>query len=165
MCRGDPSYPDAPLFAGVTADRLRMAIGRACWDAGVPHFGPHALRHRRISLWHRQGILWAEIGDRVGQRSKLATADTYSHALIDSREVDRARLVAHVRGVHTPVRTSGVKESCFTGAFEPSSAHFDPSRCGISLLVGMSDVPNAPVCRILVAVRTDFGRSWAVLNG
>lgn len=86
-----------------------MAIGRACRDAGVPHFGPHALRHRRISLWHRQGILWAEIGDRVGQQSKLVRADTYSHALIDSREVDRARLVARVRGVHTPVRTSGVK--------------------------------------------------------
>jgi integrase len=30
--------PSAPLFQGVTADRLRMAILRACRDAGVPHF-------------------------------------------------------------------------------------------------------------------------------
>lgn len=97
----------APLFAGVTADRLRMAIGRACRDAGVPHFAPHALRHRRISLWHRQGISWAEIGERVGQRSKLVTADTYSHALIgDAREVDRQELLARVRGVHTSVHTT-----------------------------------------------------------
>lgn len=50
--------PSAPLFSGVTADRLRMAIQRACRDAGVPHFSPHALRHRRISLMHRQGSSW-----------------------------------------------------------------------------------------------------------
>jgi integrase len=63
------------LVAGVTADRLRMAIGRACRDAGVPHFSPHALRHRRISLLHQQGSSWAEIGEQVGQRSKIVTAD------------------------------------------------------------------------------------------
>jgi integrase len=39
-----------PLFPGVPADRLRTAIVRACRDAGVPHFSPHDLRHRRISL-------------------------------------------------------------------------------------------------------------------
>ncbi len=81
--------PAGRLFAGVTADRLRMAIGRACRDAGVPHFAPHALRHRRISLLHWQGVSWADIGDRVGQRSKVVTADRYSHALVDYREIDR----------------------------------------------------------------------------
>ena len=83
--------PTMPLFRDVTADRLRMAIGRACRDAGVPHFGPHALRHRRISLLHFAGVSWADIGDRVGQRSKVVTADRYSHALVDYREIDRAR--------------------------------------------------------------------------
>jgi integrase len=29
---------DAQLFPGVTADRLRIAIGRACRDSGTPHF-------------------------------------------------------------------------------------------------------------------------------
>ncbi|MFL5962595.1 MAG: hypothetical protein ACJ757_06850 [Gaiellaceae bacterium] len=38
--------------------------------------------------------MWAAIGERMGQRSKLVTADTYTHALIDSREVDRSRLLA-----------------------------------------------------------------------
>jgi integrase len=46
----------APLFAGVTQERLWMAIARACRDAGVPAFSPHDLRHRRISLLHRQGV-------------------------------------------------------------------------------------------------------------
>jgi len=89
--------PTVQLFADVTADRLRMAIGRACRDAGVPHFAPHAIRHRRISLLHRQGVSWADIGDRVGQRSKLVTADRYSHALVDYREVDRAKVLEWIR--------------------------------------------------------------------
>lgn len=97
---------EAALFGDATADRLRTAIARACRDTGTPHFSPHALRHRRISLLHRQGVSWAEIGERVGQQSKLVTADTYTHALIDGREVDRPRLLGRVRAVQTPVQTS-----------------------------------------------------------
>jgi integrase len=79
---------DAPLFAGVTADRLRTAIGRACKASGVPVFSPHDLRHRRISLLHHQGRSWAEIGAFVGQRQLSITADTYTHVLSDGRELD-----------------------------------------------------------------------------
>jgi len=61
----------------------------------VPQFGPQSLRHRRISLLHFAGVSWADFGDRVGQRSKVVTADRYSHALVDYREVDRS--VALVR--------------------------------------------------------------------
>jgi integrase len=49
--------PAAPLFPGVSADRLGTAIGRACQAAGVPVFSPHDLRHRRIGLLHRPGPL------------------------------------------------------------------------------------------------------------
>jgi integrase len=108
--------PAAPLF-DVTADRLRMAILRGCRDAGVPHFSPHALRHRRISLLHRQGVSWAEIGERVGQRSKVVTADRYSHALVDYREVNRAKLLGRVRRVRASVRTSAGENAPFAGAF------------------------------------------------
>jgi|SRR5579862_2604472 len=95
--------PAGPLLPGVTADRLRTAIGRACRDAGVPAFSPHDLRHRRISLLHRAGESWAEIGKRVGQRNLSVTADTYTHALLDYEEVDRAKLLARVQDVLTPV--------------------------------------------------------------
>lgn len=108
---------EAPLFAGVTADRLRMALGRACRDAGVPRYSPHTLRHRRVSLLHRQGVSWAEIGERVGQRSRIVTADRYTHALVDAREVDRARLLARVRAVPPSVPPSGVERSPLAGAF------------------------------------------------
>jgi integrase len=77
------------LFPGVTADRLRTAIARACRAAGVPVFSPHDLRHRRISLLHKQGLSLAEVGSLVGQRSKAVTADTYSHVIADYREVER----------------------------------------------------------------------------
>jgi integrase len=88
---------NAPLFAGVGADRLRIAIARACKAAGVPVFSPHDLRHRRISLLHRQGRTWAEIGRFVGQRKLSVTADTYTHVLSDGRELDYAVLVNEFR--------------------------------------------------------------------
>jgi integrase len=109
--------PEAPLFAGVTADRLRMAIGRACRDAGVPSFGPHSLRHRRVSLLHRQGVDWATIGAMVGQRSKLVTADRYTHALGDAREIDRPKLLARARTVSPPVPTLDTENAVLAGAF------------------------------------------------
>ena len=79
---------DLALFPGVSADRLRTAIARACRASGVPVFSPHDLRHRRISLLHRQGRSWAEIAGFVGQRKLSITADTYSHVMSDGQELD-----------------------------------------------------------------------------
>jgi integrase len=84
---------DARLFPGVSADRLRTAIARACRAAGVPVFSPHDLRHRRISLLHRQGRSWAEIARFVGQRKLSITADTYSHVMSDGQELAYEALV------------------------------------------------------------------------
>lgn len=84
--------PDQPVFPGLTQERLRTAIARACKASGTLTWSPHDLRHRRISLWHRQGETWALIGARVGQRSLSVTADTYTHVLLGDRELDHARL-------------------------------------------------------------------------
>jgi integrase len=99
--------PAAPLSPGVTADRLRTAIARACKAAGVPVFSPHDLRHRRISLLHRQGRTWAEIGRQVGQRKLSVTADTYTHVLSDGRELDYPALVAELVHPQKPSKQSG----------------------------------------------------------
>jgi integrase len=90
----DDRDPDARLFPGVSADRLRTAIARACRALGVPVFSPHDLRHRRISLLHRQGRSWAEIARFVGQRKLSITADTYTHVLVDGREADYRALLS-----------------------------------------------------------------------
>jgi integrase len=107
----------APLFGDITADRIRTAIARACRDAGVPVFSPHDLRHRRISLMHKQGRTWAEIGALVGQRNLAVTANVYTHVLIDSREVDRAYLLARVRAVTTLVLPPGEATPAQAGVF------------------------------------------------
>src|SRR5215213_11733377 len=83
---------------GLTQERLRTAIARACKASGTPTWSPHDLRHRRISLWHRQGETWALIGARVGQRSLSVTADTYTHVLFDDRELDHGDLVGQPAG-------------------------------------------------------------------
>jgi integrase len=75
------------VFAGFGGDRFRTALTRACTAAGVPAFSPHDLRHRRISLEHLRGVPWARIGELVGQRNLAVTANTYSHVLVDEREV------------------------------------------------------------------------------
>ena len=81
------------MFEHFSADRLRMAISRACTAAGVPTFSPHDLRHRRISLLHLGGVPWATIGQAVGQRDLAVTANTYSHVLVDEAELDYANLL------------------------------------------------------------------------
>jgi integrase len=89
--------PDRPVFPGLTQERLRTAIARACRASGTPTWSPHDLRHRRISLWHRQGETWALIGARVGQRSLSVTADTHTHVLLDERKLEHGRLVRQLR--------------------------------------------------------------------
>jgi integrase len=90
----DDRHDAMALYAVVTPDRLRTALSRACVNAGVPVFSPHDLRHRRVSLLHRAGTSWAEIGGLVGQTDLATTANTYSHVLVDYREVHRAGLLA-----------------------------------------------------------------------
>lgn len=85
--------PGRRVFEGVTADRLRTAITRACTTAGVPAFSPHDLRHRRISLEHLRGEPWARIGEWVGQRNLAVTANTYTHVLSDEAELDYERML------------------------------------------------------------------------
>ena len=77
----------APLFPGTNANAIRTAIAKACRATGTPLWSPHDLRHRRISLLHSQGKTWATIGAFVGQRSLKVTADTYTHVLMDEREL------------------------------------------------------------------------------
>lgn len=90
---------ESPIFPSLGQAALRREMARACKAAGIPLYSPHDLRHRRISLWHHQGISWAQIGAWAGQASKLVTADTYTHVLVDGDEIDRtlARTVAPAR--------------------------------------------------------------------
>lgn len=91
-CPREDRDPAAPVLSDFGIDRFRTDLARACRATGTPAFSPHDLRHRRISLWHAEGLTWAEIGARVGQRALSVTSDTYTHVLV-AGEVDRAGLV------------------------------------------------------------------------
>ena len=86
---------DALVFPHATQAKLRTDMARACKAAGIPVHSPYDLRHRRISLWHMQGVPLAQVGAWVGQRNLSTTADVYTHVLADG-EIDRADLLARV---------------------------------------------------------------------
>ena len=68
-------------------------FAKACKAEGVALWSPHDLRHRRISLLHLGGIPWVRIAEFVGQRDLAVTANTYSHVLVDERELDYESLL------------------------------------------------------------------------
>ena len=86
--------PDARLFDASRSNALRTAIAKACRALAIPLWSPHDLRHRRVSLLHRQGRSWAQIGQFVGQRNLAVTANAYTHVLLDDRELDYRGLLA-----------------------------------------------------------------------
>jgi integrase len=98
-CPVEDRLADAPVFNGVTDDQLRKAMASACKLAGIPSYSPHDPRHRRITLWHYQGVPLREIQERVGHSWASTTLDTYTHVMpVD--ELPRKALLAvlEVRG-------------------------------------------------------------------
>ena len=77
---------------------LRTAIAEARRATGTPLWSPHDLKHRHILLLHAQGKTWAEIAELVGNRSAKVLADTYTHVLMDEREVDYAAMLKRSYG-------------------------------------------------------------------
>lgn len=70
-----------PLDVGHPRQKVEKVMAKSCVAAGIPHYHPHDLRHRRITLWHGQGIPAREIGERVGQRQVSTTLDVYTHVM------------------------------------------------------------------------------------
>jgi integrase len=58
-------------------------MARACKHAGIVHRSPHDLRHRRVSLWIKQGIPITEVAAAAGHSRASLTTDVYGHVLVD----------------------------------------------------------------------------------
>jgi integrase len=56
-------------------------MSRACKLAKVPHYSPHDLRHRRLTIWHQQGVPAREVAHRAGHSRTSESLDTYSHVM------------------------------------------------------------------------------------
>jgi integrase len=69
------------VFSRFTADAARDVIARACVAAGIPHFHPHDLRHRRITIWHHGGVPARVLAERAGHARASMSLDVYSHVM------------------------------------------------------------------------------------
>jgi integrase len=91
----DDRDEDTPLFTwphktAAPGQTVHKVMQRTCKSAGIPHHHPHDLRHRRISLWHAQGVPARETGERVGQRQISTTLNTYTHVMAGAEVPDEA---------------------------------------------------------------------------
>jgi len=59
----------------------RQAMTRACRDAKIPHYSPHDLRHRRLTLWHQSGVPARELAERAGHSRPSMSLDVYTHVM------------------------------------------------------------------------------------
>jgi integrase len=88
--------PDALVFGDFVDSSFRQAITRACKRAGLPHYTPHELRHRFLSLLLLAGIDIVLVRRIAGHKKASIALDVYGHVLLDEPE---ERLAALRRGV------------------------------------------------------------------
>jgi integrase len=94
-CPLEDRVPERKVFQGVNEDKARRAMRNACTLAGIPHFSPHDLRHRRLTRWHHDHVPVKVLAERAGHSSVMQTLETYSHTL-DPGEVAVEELQARV---------------------------------------------------------------------
>lgn len=80
-CPPDDRTPERRVFQGITEASAYQAMSRACKTAGVPHYHPHDLRHRRITIWHQSGVPARELAERAGHSRPSMSLDVYSHVM------------------------------------------------------------------------------------
>jgi integrase len=85
--------PDRRVFQGFGADRFRTTLTRACTAAGVPTFSPTTCATAAFRCSTLPACRGRGSASTSGQRSLRVTADTYSHVLVDERELDYAAMI------------------------------------------------------------------------
>ena len=80
-CPLEDRVPERKVFQGITEASAYQAMTRACKNAKVPHYHPHDLRHRRITIWHQSGVPARELAERAGHARPSMSLDVYSHVM------------------------------------------------------------------------------------
>ena len=84
LCPLEDRTRERPVFVGIGDREIRADLELACRDAGIAHYHPHALRHRRCSLWiagHRLDPVNVKRWSGHSKASMLT--DVYSHVVTD----------------------------------------------------------------------------------
>ena len=74
-CALEDRVPDRKVFQGISEASAYQAMSRACKNAKVPHYHPHDLRHRRITIWHQSGVPARELAERAGHSRPSMSLD------------------------------------------------------------------------------------------
>ncbi len=91
-CPLEDRTPERRVFQGMTEASAYQAMTRACKLAKVPHYHPHDLRHRRITIWHQSGVPARELAERAGHSRPSMSLDVYSHVMpADEVSIERFR--------------------------------------------------------------------------
>jgi DNA-binding NarL/FixJ family response regulator len=80
-CPLEDRTAELQVFPRFTVDGAEKAMRAACKLAEIPRFSPHDLRHRRLSLWHGQGVPAKELAERAGHARASMSLDVYSHVM------------------------------------------------------------------------------------
>lgn len=80
-CPREDRVADRRVFPGFNPDVAKNAMARACVTAGIPHFHPHDLRHRRATIWHHEGVPARVMQERGGWSRATTALDIYSHLM------------------------------------------------------------------------------------
>ena len=80
-CPLEDRVPERRVFQGITEASAYQAMTRACRNAKVPHYHPHDLRHRRITIWHQSGVPARELAERAGHSRPSMSLDVYTHVM------------------------------------------------------------------------------------
>ena len=80
-CPLEDRVPERRVFPGITEASAYQAMTRACRNAKVPHYHPHDLRHRRITIWHQSGVPARDLAERAGHARPSMSLDVYSHVM------------------------------------------------------------------------------------
>jgi integrase len=96
-CPLEDRTPERRVFQGITEATAYQTMLRACQTAGIPHYHPHDLRHRRITIWHQSGVPARELAERAGHSRPSMSLDVYCHTM-PADEIPIERFSALIRG-------------------------------------------------------------------
>jgi integrase len=80
-CPLEDRTPERRVFQVITEASAYQAMSRACRNGKMPHYHPHDLRHRRITIWHQSGVPARELAERAGHAKPSMSLDVYSHVM------------------------------------------------------------------------------------
>ena len=76
-CPLEDRVPERKVFQGITEASAYQAMSGRAGTRRCPHYHPHDLRHRRITIWHQSGVPARELAERAGHARPSMSLDVY----------------------------------------------------------------------------------------